>query len=95
MARVGEPFNLTAEALSIEEVVQDLRNAIDQRLQAGAQLVWLPVGPTQIPGGKGGTLPDDDLTREWLQAVEEYRQECDVADRERILGEVSGEKEEA
>lgn len=37
-------------------------------------------------------LPDDDLTRQWLEAVEEYRRECDVADRRRIIGESKDEE---
>jgi len=39
-----------------------------------------------------GWLPDDELTKEWQQAVEEYRRECDEADRRRILGESAEEK---
>lgn len=33
-------------------------------------------------------LPDDELTKEWQQAVEDYRRECDEADRQRILGDL-------
>lgn len=29
-------------------------------------------------------LPDDELTQEWLQQVQEYRAECDAADRARL-----------
>lgn len=37
-------------------------------------------------------LPDDDLTCEWLEAVEEYRRACDAADRRRIIGESKDEE---
>jgi hypothetical protein len=39
-----------------------------------------------------GWLPNDELTQEWQRAVEEYRRECDEADRRRILGESAEEK---
>ncbi len=42
---------------------------------------------TLSPLSPPGCLPDDDLTREWLLAVEAYRRECEAADRHRILGE--------
>ena len=44
-----------------------------------------PHSPHGIP--PGGWLPDDELTREWLQAIQDYRDQCDIEDRARILGE--------
>jgi predicted RNase H-like HicB family nuclease len=44
--------------------------------------------PDPAPGKQGtepGWLPDDELTREWLRLVEQYRAECDAADRRRFL----------
>lgn len=29
-------------------------------------------------------LPDDELTQEWLQMMQQYRVECDAADRARL-----------
>jgi hypothetical protein len=46
----------------------------------------------QITRPPPGWLPDDELTQEWQRAVEEYRRECDEADRRRILGESAEEK---
>ena len=43
-----------------------------------------PNSPPGIP--RGGWLPNDDLTREWLQAIQDYRDQCDREDRARILG---------
>lgn len=41
------------------------------------------------PGGKRGAEPgwlaDDELTRAWLQLVQQYRSECDASDRRRFL----------
>jgi hypothetical protein len=42
----------------------------------------LPLG--RKSGAEPGWLPADELTREWLQYVEEYRRECDTADRKRL-----------
>jgi hypothetical protein len=36
-------------------------------------------------GPEPGWLPDDELTRDWLRLVEQYRSECDAADRLRII----------
>jgi hypothetical protein len=36
-------------------------------------------------GSEPGWLVDDELTRYWLQLVQQYRSECDAADRRRLL----------
>jgi hypothetical protein len=91
VARLGEPFNLSAEADSPEGALRQLSKAVQQRLQAGAQVLPLAL-PMKFPTlSHAGWLPDDDLTREWREAVEEYRRECDAEDRRRILGESKNE----
>jgi hypothetical protein len=55
--------------------------------QCKPKLGVVPEKPDKTPlGRKSGTepgwLPDDELTREWLKYVEEYRSACDAADRE-------------
>lgn len=85
-ARLGEPFNLSVEAASPPEALLELSRAIQERLQTGAKIVPLTL-PMKFPDPvHAGWLPDDDLTREWREAVEQYRLECDAADRLRILG---------
>src|SRR5262249_44065569 len=86
-ARLGEPFNLAAEAGPAEEAARQLSAAVDQRLRAGARVVGIPLPGGGTPAPAPGWLPKDDLTREWQQAVEDYRRECDLADRRRVLGE--------
>ena len=90
-ASLGEPFNLSVEADTCEEAARQLTAALEAKLAGGARLVMI-----RLPGAPSlataGWLPDDDLTRDWLQSVEEYRQECDLADRKRILGESEEEK---
>lgn len=36
-------------------------------------------------GADPGWLPDDELTHDWLRFVEQFRSECDAADRRRLL----------
>ena len=36
-------------------------------------------------GAEPGWLADDELTRAWLQIVQQYRSECDASDRRRLL----------
>lgn len=35
-------------------------------------------------GPEPGWLPDDELTREWLQEIRAYREKCDAEDRARL-----------
>jgi predicted RNase H-like HicB family nuclease len=87
VARLGEPFNLSAEADSPEDALRQLSQAVQRRLQTGACVLSLAL-PLKFPNPVYvGWLPDDDLTREWQEAVEQYRRECDAADRQRMLGE--------
>ena len=91
-ARVGAPIDLAAEGDSPEAALRGLAEAIQHRLAGGARLVTI-----QLPGGQTlpapGWLPDDDLTREWRQNVEDYRRERDVEEKGRILGEPEDGKE--
>jgi hypothetical protein len=89
-ARLGEPFNLTAEAPTADEAQQRLTDALCRRLQQGAELRSISVPAILSGGPKGhGWLPEDELTREWLQAVQQFRDECDEADRRRLLDDAS------
>lgn len=68
---------------------RDEYEAIQQHLYIRC-IPKLPVVPEQADkpplgrksGAEPGWLPDDELTREWLKYVEEYRSACDAADRE-------------
>jgi hypothetical protein len=91
-ARLGEPFNLTVEAATADEAQDRLSDALRHRLQQGAELRSIALRPAGPTGPKGGWLPQDDLTQEWLQAVQQFREECDAADRRRLgEGAVEGE----
>jgi predicted RNase H-like HicB family nuclease len=91
IARLGEPFNLSAEADSPEDAFRQLSQAVQRRLQAGARILPLAL-PIKFPNvSHAGWLPDDDLTCEWREAVEQFRRECDEEDRRRLLGESKDE----
>ncbi len=83
-ARLGEPFNLTAEGPTAEEARDRLTEAVRRRLEQGAELRSISVRPGSSAPPEGGWLPDDELTREWLQAVRQFRDETDEADRRRL-----------
>jgi predicted RNase H-like HicB family nuclease len=83
-ARLGEPFNLTAEGSSPDDAQHRLTDALRRRLEQGAELRSISVRPVASPPPEGGWLPNDELTREWLQAVRQFRDEADEADRRRL-----------
>lgn len=80
-ARLGAPFNLSVEAPTADEAQHRLTDALRQRLQQGAELRSIAV-PVPVP--EGGWLPADELTREWIQEVQQFRDECDAADWRRL-----------
>ena len=78
-----EQLYLFALALPEEERIE-LANAL---LAASAH----PPSPDSIPNSlpripRGGWLPNDEVTQEWLRCIQEYRDQCDREDRARILG---------
>jgi hypothetical protein len=86
IARVGEPFNLSAEADTVEEALRHLTNALNEKIARGARVVGVPLAFGSFLG-KAGWLPDDELTQEWRKAIEDYRQQRDKEEKERILNE--------
>ena len=83
-AHLAAPFDLSAEAATAEEAHRQLAALLQRRLQQGMQLRALTVPVTAAGAPEGGWLPDDELTRDWLQQVQHYRAECDAADRARL-----------
>ena len=60
--------------------MRELARAVNNRLQAGGCVMSLAL-PLKLANPTAGWLPDDELIAEWQQAIEEYRRECDEADR--------------
>jgi hypothetical protein len=57
---------------------------IRDKLDGGAKLMHIDIGPkpTRIRTTDG--LPNDETTREWLECVEEYRRQVDEEDQKRL-----------
>jgi hypothetical protein len=83
-AHLGSPFNLSVEAGTPEEALGEIARAVLDRLQAAGCVMSLAL-PLKPVKPAASWLPDNELTKEWQRAVEEYRRECDEADRRRIL----------
>lgn len=73
-AATGEPLHLETVASTREEAVAKLRELVDQRIAAGAQVVALPIATGEHPLARfAGMLKDDPLVDPWKQAMKEYR----------------------
>jgi hypothetical protein len=89
-AHLAAPLDLSATAATAEEAHHRLAVMLQRRLRQGTELRTLTV---PVTGAKeGGWLPDDELTRDWLQHVQQYRAECDVVDRARLENTVEQEE---
>src|SRR5262249_50970757 len=93
-ASLAAPFQLSAVAATAEEAQRQLAELVQRRLAAGVQLRSLHVPVTVNDGAQAGWLPDDELTQDWLEQIQQYRAECDTADRVRLEN-ASGEQEAA
>jgi hypothetical protein len=83
-AHLAAPLQLSATAATAEEAYRQLADLVQRRLEEGMELRTLLV-PVPATGSAGPAwLPDDELTRDWLGLVQQYRAECDAADRERL-----------
>lgn len=83
-AYLAGSLQLSAQADTADEAHRQLVALLERRLQEGLQLRTLSVPDTR--GSEAGWLPDDELTRDWLQYVQTYRDQCDAADRARLEG---------
>src|SRR5262245_5273681 len=75
----GEPLRLETEAPTREEAIQKLRQLIDRRVAAGAEVVAMPVGAAAHPlAAFAGMLKDDPSVEPWKQAMADYRRKRDA-----------------
>jgi hypothetical protein len=75
----GEPWRLETEAPTREEAVRQLRQLIERRVAAGAEVVAVSIGDSAYPlAAFAGMLKDDPLVEPWKQAMADYRQERDA-----------------
>jgi predicted RNase H-like HicB family nuclease len=80
-ARGGEPFGLIAEGVTRDDALQKLRELIEGRVSAGAEIVTLDVPVAEHPWLPfAGMFRDDPLIEEWKQTMAELRRQADDAD---------------
>jgi hypothetical protein len=71
----GEPLHLETEAPTREEAILKLRQLIECRVAAGAQVVAVSIETTSHPlAAFAGMLKDDPFVEPWKQAMADYRQ---------------------
>ena len=76
----GEPFHLSADGATRDEALTKLKEQVQARLNAGAEVVELDVGATEHPFLKYAGIfdPNDPWIQEWLKEVEEFRKQVDA-----------------
>jgi predicted RNase H-like HicB family nuclease len=73
-ASTGQPLALVGEGATQEEALAKLRQALEARLAAGAQVVSLQLPGTEHPLAKfAGMYKDNPLFEEWQEAIAENR----------------------
>jgi hypothetical protein len=79
-SRGGEPFDLSAEGVTPEEVRTSLQRQLQARLRAGAAIVSLEVTEQRLANPWvefAGMLKDDPYFEEWQRAIAENRRKID------------------
>ena len=77
----GDPWDLEAAAPTREEAIGKLRQLIERRVAAGAELVAVSIGDSTHPlASFAGMLKDEPLVGQWQQAMADYRNERDVGE---------------
>src|ERR1051325_1673292 len=82
-ARCAAPIDLSAEGATADEAEQRLSALLQEKLRQGVEFRTLTIGSAN-GRAPGGWLPDDDLTKEWLQHIQDYRAECDARDQQEL-----------
>jgi hypothetical protein len=73
-ASSGPPLKVEAEGASREEALCKLREQIEHKLRSGVEILTLEVGTFEHPWARfAGTLKDDPLFEDWVQAMAQYR----------------------
>lgn len=78
-SRGGEPFALSAEGATRDEVVAKLRDQLDARLREGSEVVTLevPAGPHPL-ARFAGMFEGDPLFPGWQKSIAKYRREVEA-----------------
>lgn len=77
-ASSGGPLGVEIEAPTREAAIERLRELINRRIQAGAEVVGLEVDSSKHPlAPYVGMLKEDPLLNSWKDAMAEYRRTAD------------------
>ena len=77
-ATSGSPLGLEIEAPTREEAINKLRELIDRRIAAGAEVVGVEIGTSDHPLAPfAGMLKGDPLLQPWKDAIADYRAQTD------------------
>jgi hypothetical protein len=80
-ARCRHPVAAEAAGQSRYEATAALEAVLRQRVAGPFELLPLEASPDRPWVSFAGSIPDDALTEEWLDAIAEQRRERDAADR--------------
>lgn len=70
----GAPLGITVEAPTREEALKKLQSEIQAKMESGAEVVSVEVGPDENPWLKmAGMYKDDPMIEDWKKAMAEYR----------------------
>jgi predicted RNase H-like HicB family nuclease len=77
-ASCGSPLDIETEGASREEALGKLRELIEHKIRSGVEILTLEVDTAEHPWKQfAGTLKDDPLFEEWVQAMAQYRASID------------------
>ena len=75
-AKSGEPWLVSAEGDTADEAVSHVQSMVRARLAAGARMMMVPIDESSNPWLEmAGIFADDDLTKDWIKSMQEYRDE--------------------
>jgi hypothetical protein len=80
-ARTRHPVEAETTGTTRYEATQKLEAALQGRVPDPIELVVLQSSSDKPWISTAGSIPDDETTDLWLDAVAEYRRQCDAADR--------------
>ena len=72
-ATVGSPLSLAADGETRDESIAKLKSLTENRLGNEGEVRAMDVCVAKVPADAAGFLPDDELTREWIEIMKERR----------------------
>lgn len=83
-ARCRHPFEAEATGASRYDARLALEAILAQSVAGPFTVLPLEVTPDKPWIASAGSIPDDAVTEEWLDAVAEYRRQCDAIDQQSL-----------